>query len=90
LDLGTILKAIITPQWKYIYNYENKTEQLYDIKADPLERTNLTTKKAKKCRKLKERLFTWNETAKKYPPKKKHIELSPQDKEKLKNLGYID
>ena len=34
LDTSATLKAIITPEWKYIYNYDNKREELYDLKSD--------------------------------------------------------
>jgi hypothetical protein len=34
-------------------------------------------------------LFDWVSTAKKYPTKEQHFKLSPEEKEKLKGLGYI-
>lgn len=33
--------AIIRNEYKYIYNKENRTEELYDLKTDPLEQCNL-------------------------------------------------
>jgi arylsulfatase A-like enzyme len=89
LDTKHILKTIMTPKWKYIYNYKDKTEQLYNIKSDPQEIDNLTNKKTELCKQLKEQLFDWVSTAKKYPTKKQHFKLSPEEKEKLKGLGYI-
>ena len=32
------VKAIITPEWKYIYNFKNKTEQLYNRKKGFVEK----------------------------------------------------
>ena len=89
LDTTHILKTIMTPEWKYIYNYTDRTEQLYNIKSDPLEIGNLADKKSRLCNQLKEKLFNWTSTAKKYPTKKQHFKLSPEEKEKLKGLGYI-
>ncbi len=83
------LKTIQTPEWKYIYNYKAKTDELYNIKLDPLEYNNLTDKNTKQRTKLKEQLFKWVSTGRKYPTKKKTIQLSPQEKEKLQGLGYI-
>ncbi len=90
LDIKHILKTILTPEWKYIYNYKDKTEQLYNIKSDPQEIDNLADKKSRLCNQLKEELFDWVSNAKKYPTKKQRFKLSPEEKEKLKGLGYIN
>lgn len=89
LDTNRILKTIMTPEWKYIYNYQDKTEQLYNIKSDPLELNNLVDKKTKQRNQLKEQLFNWVSNSKKYPIKRQPIQLSPKEIEKLKGLGYI-
>ena len=89
LDRNSILKTIMTSEWKYIYNYKDKTEQLYNIKADPLESNNLIDKKTEQRNQLKEQLFKWASTAKKYPTQKKLFQLPPKEKKKLENLGYI-
>jgi len=90
LDETSILKTIITPEWKYIYNYKDETEQLYNIKSDPLELYNLVGKNIKQRNKLKEQLFNWVSYSKKYPTKKNPFQLSPEEKEELKKLGYIE
>lgn len=74
---------------KYIYNYKNKTEQLYNIKLDPLELNNLVDKEAMQRNSLKEQLFKWVSRSKKYPTKENPFQLSPREKDKLKGLGYI-
>ena len=89
LDTKYTLKTIMTSKWKYIYDYKDKTEQLYNIKLDPLELDNLADKKTELCKQRKEQLFDWVSKAKKYPTKKQHFKLSPKEKEKLKGLGYI-
>lgn len=89
LDRKLILKTILTPEWKYIYSYRDKTEQLYNVKSDPLELNNLVDKKNKEQNILKEQLFNWVSNSKKYPTKRQAIQLSPEEKEKLRGLGYI-
>ena len=90
LDTEEIVKTIITPQWKYIYNYESEEEQLFNIIADPLEQNDLSDKKREQCNNLKKKLSNWVSQSKKYPPEEKPVGLSPDEEEKLKNLGYIN
>ena len=89
LDRNAILKAIMTPEWKYIYNYQDKNDQLYNLASDPLELYNLANKKTKQRNKLKKQLFKWVSHSEKYPTKSQPFKLSPKEKEKLKGLGYI-
>ena len=89
LDTKSISKTIMTPQWKYIYDYKEKTEQLYNITSDRFELNNLADKEINQKNQLKEHLFEWVSNAKKYPTKKQGFKLSPEEKEKLKGLGYI-
>ena len=90
LDRYHLMKSIMTPQWKYIYDYQDESEQLYNLEKDPLERSNIFYKEPERCNQLKKQLFQWVSESKKYPPKTKTIELSPDEEEKLKNLGYIN
>ena len=90
LDKNSTLKAIITPAWKYIYNYKNKTDQLYRIQSDPNEHNNLAVKNPTQCNQLKKELLNWVSTAKTYPVKDQSFELSQEEKEKLEAIGYLD
>jgi arylsulfatase A-like enzyme len=90
LDRKFIMKSIMTPQWKYIYNYKDETEQLYNIEKDPKELYNLFDKEQERIGQFRERLFNWVSQSKKYPPGENLIELTPDEKEKLQNLGYIN
>jgi len=90
LDRKEVLKAILTPEWKYIYNYKNKTGQLYNIKLDPHELNNLADKKTKECTKLKGQLLSWVASSKTYPVKSQLFEISQEEKEKLEAMGYLD
>ena len=90
LDKQSSLKAILTPEWKYIYNYKNKTDQLYNIKLDPHELKNLADTKTKECTQLKGKLRSWVASSKKYPIKSQVFEISQEEKEKLEAMGYLD
>lgn len=89
LDLRNSLKTIITPEWKYIYDYHNKAEQLYSLTTDPFEQKDLSKKNSTVTRKLREQLFNWASHSIKYPPTLQPSQLSPAEKEKLEELGYI-
>ena len=89
LDNWSTLKAVITPEWKYIYDYEDNTEQLYNVTLDPLERNDFADKKVKQCKKLRKQLFKWVANAKKYPITKPIAQLSPEEREKLEAMGYL-
>jgi len=89
LDLENSLKSIITPKWKYIYDYVDKTEYLYHIKSDSCEQNNLVDTKTAQLDKLREHLFQWVSASKQYPKKIRPVQISPEEKEKLKELGYI-
>ena len=90
-ELGSFKsKAILTDGWKYIYNYNNETEQLYKLKEDPLETNNLAEKETMRCRNLKAQMFEWVSNAKKYPVKDQGYSFTLEEKEKLEALGYIE
>jgi arylsulfatase A-like enzyme len=89
LDAGIILKTITTPEWKYIYNYKNQTQQLYNVISDPNELNNLADKKALQSDQLKKQLLNWVSTSKTYPIKSQSFELSQKEKEKLEAMGYL-
>ena len=64
------MKSIMAPPWKYIYNYQDETEQLYNLEKDPLELLNIFDKEPERCDRFKEQLFHWVSQSKKYPPQK--------------------
>ena len=82
-------KAIQNSEWKYIYNYNNKNEELYNIKSDPKELENHTDKEPLLSSKLKDQLFNWASKAKQYPTIKQDLALSKNEIEMLEALGYI-
>jgi arylsulfatase A-like enzyme len=83
------LKAVVTPEWKYLYDYKNKKEHLYNIENDSKELSDLADKAPKKRDELKDILFNWVAHPKKYPTKSQMIQLSQEEKEQLEALGYL-
>jgi len=90
LDIRSVAKTIITPEWKYTYNYRDKKEELYNSKSDPLELNNLIYEKKIWGNKLKEQLFKWVSNSKKYHTERKTFKLSPEEEERLKSMGYTN
>jgi arylsulfatase A-like enzyme len=90
LDKESVLKAIVTPGGKYIYDYGQKTEQLYNVKSDPLELNNLVGKETEQSNQLKAQLFDWVSSSKEYYSSQLSIQLSPEERKKLEALGYLE
>ena len=90
LDRNFSFKAIVTPEWKYIYNYMDKTGQLFNLKSDPSEKINLVDSNVMQVSKLREELFNWVSNARKYPVRSQSFELSQKEKERLEAMGYLD
>jgi arylsulfatase A-like enzyme len=89
LDIGFKQKTIVSAPWKYIYNFQDNTEQLYNLKRDPHELTNLSEGNNKQGERLKQSLLGWAETANTFAPQRTPFHLTPEEKKKLKALGYI-
>jgi len=84
-----ILKTIMTPEYKYIYDYKRRKGLLYDMKVDPLERKNIINRKTNQSIQLKARLTNWASNLKKYSSEGHLFPLAPEEKEKLEALGYL-
>ena len=55
----TYKRSIITKDgWKFIYTLENKSRELYNLKKDPKELTNLMDKEPRIAYELEQKLFT--------------------------------
>ena len=89
LDTKGTLKAIVSPPWKYIYNCRDKTGELYNLMSDPLELHDRAGEQTDERDKLQGRLLRWAETARRYSTSHYGVELSPEEREKLKGLGYL-
>ena len=52
-------RAIVQDRWKYIRNYFERAEELYDMDQDPMEVLNLAAKENERVEMMRERLFSW-------------------------------
>ena len=89
IDTSRTLRAIVAPPWKYIYNCKDAAGRLYNIVSDPLEKNDRGCNKTRERDRLRDHLLRWMETAKRYPTTTCDYELSAEDKNKLKGLGYL-
>ncbi len=87
------IKAIIGEdlKWKYIYNVEDKNEELYDLENDPSEQNNLINERPEIAENLREELFRWMEENEELGESYSSSEakLKNETKEALKALGYV-
>ncbi|MCP5064923.1 MAG: hypothetical protein GY946_00025, partial [bacterium] len=72
-------------QWKYIEGDLLKTRELFDLEADRSEQRNLASSRPEKARELASRL---EERRQQSDPETG--ELSPEDREALRALGYVE
>lgn len=82
--------AIRTNEWKLIYNIEDKSYELYDLKNDPKELNNLAIQGGKIFENLKEKLDLWVKEYADRLTQDVHLEtISDKNKHRLKSLGYL-
>ena len=83
-------KSIRLDGWKLIFHPESGREELYDLRADPGERTDLTAERPEVLAGLKARLTEWMERmASEKAAREERRNLSRREVEALKSLGYI-
>jgi len=78
--------------FKYIYHRHTNTEELYNLKTDPGERTNLINTDPVQAGYLRSRLFGWHAEKKTAGSRIKtdRAVMDESTRENLKALGYID
>ena len=81
-------RMIRTNEWKLIYipHPKNDIYELYNIKEDSGENTNLIDRKPDIAEKLKKELFKWINK----PEAEQEVDLNEKSKKLLKKLGYMD
>lgn len=88
VNLGEF-RAIIEQPWKYIHSFKTGAGKLFDLSADPTEMNDLLAKEPARAEAMKKKLLEWTASlSPKYqinaPPP-----LSPQEIQKLKEMGYM-
>lgn len=89
LDTKRSLKAIFSLPWKYIHDFKTNTGELYNIASDSREKHDCAGDNPGLRDTLKNQLLRWADTSKRYPTTKYETELSPEFRETLKGLGYL-
>lgn len=81
------IKCVRTNEWKLIYNSENRRYELYNLKNDPLELNDLSSAEKSRFEFFKEKLDDYMHES---DPQEIKIrrQLSQDEKERLKSLGY--
>ncbi|MFA5356853.1 MAG: sulfatase [Candidatus Omnitrophota bacterium] len=87
LHEGYEMQSIRSEDWKLIHNLNKDTYELYDLKNDPYERSNMAYEKDKISRSLKSRLEQWIESIG-APGRVLDKGMDPESMEKLMSLGY--
>jgi arylsulfatase A-like enzyme len=84
--------CVRTEDWKLIRNrdpeYRRRELELYNLRDDPRELHNLADVRSEIAASLVDRLNEWEKTARTYSIGLKQ-DITPEDKEKLRSLGYI-
>jgi arylsulfatase A-like enzyme len=82
-------RAIIEYPWKYIHSFQSGLGMLFNLSSDPGEKKDLSSVEKELAESMKKRLLEW--TASKTPryPAGARIQLSPEEKQKLRAMGYM-
>jgi arylsulfatase A-like enzyme len=91
-DLGRLyvngtLFGIRQGRWKYIESDALATRELFDLEVDRPERRNLAATQPEKAREFADRLEKWRRAQGAAPGA---ADLSPEDREALRALGYVE
>ena len=87
-----VKRTLYSGNYQYIYNVDEETEELYDLKRDLREEENLASQRQDKCRELKTVLESWEKRAREDGEKYRagEVTLGDDAREQLRNLGYIE
>ena len=83
-------RALIQYPWKYIYAMKNQKGKLFNLKTDPGERRNLVRNEPKRASEMRARLLEYIRNTKPRWPIKGYSELSSEEIQQLRTLGYMN
>lgn len=87
--LGTDKISLRTNEWKLIYTFNNKEYELYNLKDDPEELSNLVSLEKDKFKVLKKELDVFVRNQEQCQTEKTKTILDDETKDRLKSLGYF-
>lgn len=80
-------RSIRTEEWKFTRNSWDGSEELYNLKSDPLEKRNLAEKKPEVLGQMRKLFNEWEKNIKQVEVLRP--ELSKETLEQLESLGYL-
>jgi len=80
--------GVVAGRWKYIEAPDEDSRELYDLQADPAEGENLVDARPEKAAELSRLLSSWRGEQVGTP--RAATEISDDDRERLRALGYAD
>jgi arylsulfatase len=86
---GNLRYALRTRRWKYILTTRPEGEELYDLQADPREKTNLAAAEIEKVRRYRKALDEWRNARPNLGAPVSKITMTPEHEKQLRALGYI-
>jgi arylsulfatase A-like enzyme len=84
-----VSKAAIYDDYKYMFQSEGESNQLFNLKNDPQENSNLYSASQQLANKLAASYFNFERRCKRFNPDYVGVKLDAKSIEKLKTLGYI-
>ncbi|WP_424019001.1 sulfatase-like hydrolase/transferase [Halorientalis pallida] len=82
--------AVRTPSWKFLWHRADERVELYDLESDPEERRDVSDDRPEEVSRFRERLEEYLEEAAATNTELPDIDESPETKQRLKDLGYVD
>lgn len=76
--------------WKYIEAPEQERRELYDLEADPGERSNRLDSDPEQAARLAQRLARWQEEQGVSAGRAAGARLGPEERRALEALGYVE
>ncbi len=88
---GNVNAVIVEDQWKGIYNLELSSFELYDLAADPAESEDLSAREAQRAQAMQRVVQDYYREciSRQQPPSSAGGELSREQQEALRSLGYV-
>jgi len=83
-------QCVIKKNWKLIYSLETQTFNLYNLKLDPMEKTDRSKEFPSIAKQLKNELYTWHQRMLKNSSKAQKAHIDKELYRKMYSLGYID